>query len=396
MRILSLCNISNIDDIEADSGIIYQRVIGKALTDMGHEYHVVLPRLLRNIERCFYSLSVHYAEIGTDRYSSRFGFDWSSITRIIIKTMPDVVFVNQIENAAAVRATLTTIQRSDIAVITYCHYPPFQDPNASNVDKSLDHDNLGRPILLLVAAALHTSDAVVTQSRYAASILYAASAAVGSKYKAHIYIVPPPVDPEVCPHTSDDRIPASRNILYNHRLYESYGTEHFIKYLESRAGCPINVVIADPMANRSAHRNRLSGSPAILKKRLSCLPFVTVVNGSSSRQGYRSVLKSCGIAFAPRRIGCVWSMAAVDCLSWGMPVLAPRIAAYPEFIPETTLFDDWVEADRILSRLLESKNAYQDASVEARSSVDRLSPNHIASELVHIFSREIRRRQCAV
>lgn len=122
MRVLAYLNISNIDDIESDSGYIFNSLLANSFERIGVEYYMIIPKLLEgkalrfNLEKCF------YVDMGVTKYEARYRFDWSNVEKIIHETKPDIVFNNQVELSSAFRALLDK-NNVEAKLFTYCHYP---------------------------------------------------------------------------------------------------------------------------------------------------------------------------------------------------------------------------------------------------------------------------------
>ena len=56
-------------------------------------------------------------------------------------------------------------------------------------------------------------------------------------------------------------------MIYNHRLYSHYGTRSFVDFMrELRRRVAFDLVICDPMPNRSANRDRMDDSVTSLRR----------------------------------------------------------------------------------------------------------------------------------
>lgn len=173
MKILSIINISNTDDLMCDSGMIFQRILAPCFIEKGVEYVLIGPDSQSFRDFPFPGIHKCYAKLKTNRYSSRFAFDWDGFKAIIEKEKPDVFFNCQIELTAALRSLLVTIGQPDVRLVSYCHYPAIWKMHDSVpiIDNSLNHKKLGLPIVFDILGALLVADAFVIQSEFAKSLI---------------------------------------------------------------------------------------------------------------------------------------------------------------------------------------------------------------------------------
>ena len=366
MRILSYLNVSNIDDIDCDSGVIVQRLLGGAVHEMGGQLIVAGPQHENFMKADLGQVEKRFIQIGIDRFSSRFSFDWNGFKSVVEESRPDLILCCQVEAAAAIRAVLLE-SRANISLLTYCHYPNLVQEGDAVVPDS------GFSIVSGVAAsavvsALEVSDRFFIQSRFARSLITRYAPNVPNA----IEVVPPPADPALFVRERG-AAPQNRRVLFNHRLYDSYGTKDFIEFVRSNLSLNLELVIANPMANRSEQRTLFNNSP---RKNLEAMTALgaQVHDGTADRQKYRSTIESCRVAVAAFRRTCVWSMSVVDCMSMGVPVIAPSYAAYGEFVPKLLRFYTLDEATLLLQRLLDDDSFWLEASASVRSRSQVLRP----------------------
>jgi glycosyltransferase involved in cell wall biosynthesis len=386
LKILSILNVSNADDLECDSGVIYQRLIAGALRDRGLDYVVVGPDLPSFEHIPLGGARKVLVDLGTTRFRSRFGFDWESFRAILEREAPDVVYCNQIELAGPLKALLVTVGAGATRLVTYCHFPAVRSVSDHSpvIEPSLDIGGVGRAILLQVLAALSCSDAVITQSEFARTLLVG-SAAYHRVASCPIHVIPPPAD-EVLLAPPREVAPASRRLFYNHRLYASYGAERLYAWLvDWSSSLEFRAVISDPMPNRSPARQQLSPSPARLRDALSRLPCVELFGQGNQRAAYRDAINECRIGLAAPREACVWSMAAIDCMGLGVPVIAPRYAAYPELIPPALTFASDAEAKALVERLLDDDAFWLRASNACSAVAASLVPERVVARLFPVL-----------
>ncbi len=375
MKILSIANISNFDDIKSDSGYIFNYLLANEFIRDNNEFAIVLPVGLNNVEN-FKNCKIYYSDIGTTKYSSRFAFNWDSFANIINEYEPDLIFLNQCELTSAIKALLISNKNYKTKILTYCHYPALHvDENQKSIlDYSLNNEGLGETIIYNILTAINIADFFVTQSNFAKILLTDYAGQHNIELRKEIHIIPPPLDPTFYNNKERDFASGS-NIVYNHRLYQSYGTEFLTSLIESN--CDKQFLVSDPMPNRAKNRTHFNNTPSEFVQSLKTFQNVEVFNGSESRLKYKQYLSEGDIAVACYRKACVWSMAAVDCLCVGIPVVAPNFAAYTEFIPDYLRFNSLEEANKIIDKLFKDKDFYKKAVFESRKVLDSLHPNRI-------------------
>ena len=106
MKILSYLNVSNVDDIECDSGYIFNYTIASELSSRGVRVDIIFPSELRGRINKISSDSQHFVEMGHTKYEVRYHFSWNELKRLIELLQPDVIFLNQAELTAHMKALL--------------------------------------------------------------------------------------------------------------------------------------------------------------------------------------------------------------------------------------------------------------------------------------------------
>jgi glycosyltransferase involved in cell wall biosynthesis len=387
MKILSIVNVSNTDDLTCDSGVIYQRILSKHFSVLGVEYHVVVPRSAPVSDENFGYAILHRASLGTTRYASRFSFPWEELASIVRQGF-DVIFNNQVEITSALRALLVQEGQNKTRLVSYCHYPalwPNKGPGLC-FDQSLNHAQLGLPIVLDILSAACVADCLIVQSNFAKQLIINSAEhfhiGASESLNLRIKVIPPPLDPAVT------RPPASvrkRAIVYNHRLYESYGTNDILNFVDSLSHLSMEFWVMDPMPRRSLERSRLNSSPALYRERIKKTTGATLWAGNVERSEYAAHLAAGRLALAPWREACVWSMAVLDCMALGVPVVAPAYASYPEFIPELLLFHSADEARNLVQKLLNDESFHGMAAKQCLESSARFTGEIIAGRLMEVF-----------
>jgi hypothetical protein len=380
-RLLYLLNVSNPDRLSADSGWRFAAVLLPALLDRDVRVTFCGPAPLPDPRADFLAVAAPGS-----KYQARFGHDIAGTTRLVTEARPDVVVVNQIEQAPAIRASLLAAG-SRALLAGYCHYLPFHlEHGRLCVDPSLDDAGLGRPIILQFLAGLLACDRVLVHSATAAEWIRQAAALCGTRLHARIEVVPPPRDPDLVREPEDER-PGTAVAVYNHRLYGHYGTARFVEMATRLTETtPIRVRVTDLFGRRRRDRTSLDPSPERYRDQLAGIPGVQVLTDGGSRQRYRELLQDNDFAIAPFRPGCPWSMSVVDCQSLGVPVISPRLGWMSEHIDPELLFDDVEDGVKIAQRLTEDPLFRAEQSRRAFRSTAPLTASGVAGRYLAAVS----------
>ena len=383
MRLLSILNITNIDDINSDSGYIFNYLLAEQFDRNGHIFNVILPEQMKNTDIRF-TKTIYYASLGVTKYEARYSFDWNCLKNIIIRDQPDFIFVNECELTLPIKALLITYQLTNIKIIAYCHYPALHISSCNEIiiDNSLNDAGLGYCIVSDILQSVNISDYFIIQSQFAKELLVSASQNMAIPLEKEIYIVPPPHDPLLF---IQERATGNK-IIYNHRLYESYGVVELLSLVERLSD--ISFLITNPMMNRSIDRYFSSTIPETYASLLKIKNNVTLVDGSESRLKYKDYLRDGFLSIAAYRPACVWSMAAIDCIGMNMPVVAPNFAAYKEFIPSILRYNNFEEEISLINKLQNDSSFYMKCLVQSRKVLRLLTPEKIYKTIVSIIGEE--------
>lgn len=385
MKIIAVCNVSNADDPSCDSGLIYQRILSDEITKLGHEYLLLLPKG-PDYSGLNFSCSTKEINLGIGRYSSRFNFDWHQLADVIHHHKPDILFNNQVELTTPLKALLVENDMPTVRLVTYCHYPALWEGEKGDaiIDSSLDNNNLGFSIVSLILSAIQVSDAFIVQSMFAANLLLKAANNYGIKLNKKISVVPPPCDPALLEPPSIKEV-LNKNVLYNHRLYKSYGTDQLLRLIKMMQNRDANFIISDPMPNRSEKRSMLNSTPKNYIMTMRNMRNVCIFSNGNDRSAYKSVIQRSALSLAAFRPSCVWSMSCIDSMGMGIPVIAPRYAAYPEFIPEDLLFSNLEQAVSLIDRILSNQSYWISMSKKSYENAMEFSPSIISGNIMKIF-----------
>lgn len=147
MRLLSYLNVSNGEDLERDSGFLFQRALLEELA-LRHEVTLVAPigtgRLLERV-------ATIELEWPSSKYAVRLGWPWLGLAHALQDhPAPDLVLNNQSELTAALRLLLFEVYSTPVPIVTYFHYLAVLERDGGTiVDPSLDDLGSG-PILWAV------------------------------------------------------------------------------------------------------------------------------------------------------------------------------------------------------------------------------------------------------
>lgn len=388
MKILAIANISNLDDLVCDSGIIFQRILAKEFYEQQIEYHILGPNHPQFLSYVFPYAQKHAGPIGTTRFSSRFHFDWYFFEQLIGDLDPDIIFNNQVELASSIKSVLVSLGKSHIKLITYCHYPAIwgvSEDGVPIIDESLNYGNLCTPIIFDILSALTVSDKFIIQSNFAKNLIETAARYHRISNFALIAVIPPPADNSIQKGLKQSN--KTRRVLYNHRLYQTYGTGNFLDFIESCQDLNFELAVSDPMPNRSSVRSGLNSTPNSFRMRVANIKNAVLYNGNVSREEYAKLILSSRVAFGALRKACVWSMACIDCMRLGVPVIAPSYGAYPEFIPQELIFNDIPTARILMQNLLNDDEFWSYSSKISQMKAAVFEPSIIALQFLDIFNK---------
>lgn len=387
MRVLSVLNVSNFEDINSDSGFIFNYLLANEIVKDNNEFAIVLPYGISGTEK-FENGKIFYAEMGKTKYESRFCFDYQSLKKTLLDYQPDYIFLNQCELATSIKALLISNSLNNIKIVSYCHYPAIHldEQNNTIFDYSLNDSGLCEAIIFDIFNSINNSDAFVIQSDFAKKLLLNMANKYNIKLNKEIHVISPPYDPCMYQDVNLNEILKNNNIIYNHRLYKSYGTDKLLEIIECNQDK--NFLVTNPMTNRSKERAKFNHTPQEYAENLSKFNNVTLVDGSESRLKYKEYLQKGRVAIAPSRKACVWSMSAIDSICIGIPVIAPNYASYVEFIPDYLRFETIEEADHLIKRLFEDTRFFEKAVFDSRKVLAKLSPRTTYCKIKSILNME--------
>lgn len=357
MHFLSFLNVSNIDNINCDSGYIFQNQLGNSLIELGHEFTLVIPAKLEGS-----LINFQFHNFGNNKFQVRFSFEWNKITDILKIVNPDIIISNQPELSANVKAVILS-ENLNAKLYTYVHYYPFAISSYGNItfDPSLDNGNFCESIIFTFVAGLLASDKIFVHSKYGEFLLnYLFNHHNIDLNKKEIVILPPPCDIFI---SKGKQVEDNKNILYNHRLYKQYGTDFILDFASTiNSKFDWTIIVTDLLYNRSINRKNLDVTVDEYKIKLSSLQNVEIRTDGNNRETYRDIICNSKISLAPYRQNCTWSMSVIDCMSVGVPVVAPNFAWFSEFIPRELQFSSMDELIKLSKKLFGDKVFYKEMS----------------------------------
>lgn len=382
MKILSYLNISNIDDIKSDSGYIFNYLLYHAFLRQGISYKIILPMELADKAIHFDLKDSFYIKMGTSKFKARYYYPWDNLREILLEYSPDIILINQVELTAAFKALLNECGLSYIKLIAYCHYPALQideDQNIS-IDYTLDRGGIGQNIVFNILSAINIADAFVIQSDFAKNIILNFSQKHHLESSKKIHVLAPPYDPFM--FLGNVQIKKSKKILYNHRLYDSYGTKKFIEFVSNNGD--LYFIVTDPMWNRGGIRRDFNSTPEENRALLGRLHNIELRKGND-RQSYRQSIDDVRLAIAPHRLTCVWSMSIIDCYCRGVPVVGPNIKSLRGLIPPMLLVASAEEQRKLIDRLIVDDDFWLSAVFECRKKLEGISPDDISKGILSLI-----------
>ena len=385
MKILSILNVSNRENIGSDSGVIFHKLLFSECIKKGHEVIVASPfeveiEGVRNV----------FHESGKSKYDVRFRFDWDKNKELIESTQPDIIFCHQIEQCANFRALLVTLGLSEkIKLVTYYHYLPALEVIENSIvwDPSLNHEGLAELILFKVFSVLKSADVFFVTSHYSRDFLFNLADRYHIEFdKETVTIMPPPADPFF---ELDEPVSFNTNktVLYSSRLCEQYGTDFLLDVIDHYKGSDVKFLITDFFANKSSERKKLDTKTEQYRDYLRQHENVIIRDDGDIRKIYRDeILRSSTMVFGPYRKNANWSMGMIDAFMMGIPGIGPDFASFPEFMPPHLIYSDKSGAISLIDRLLGDKSFWSESAEMCRESYSDFMPEKIAKIFLNAIS----------
>lgn len=378
MHILSLLNVTNRERLTTDSGYIFYNLLADKFIESGGSFTFASPSPVSNKNTKHVLM-----ELGRNKYEARFAFDWDKISELVRSEKPDVILINQMELAPNFRALVTSLGvKTKIA--GYAHYIPYDIDEEGKIrtDNSLNGNGLWESIKLNFLSGLQSADVVFTHSETAIRFIMALYLSYGIQFPEPKFVIaPPPRDPLLTERVVSPK--SGRRVIYNHRLYEHYGTEFFIRLahqLTTKLSADIHVM--DILGERSPERQKLDTSVDRYREELSGIDGVTLRRDGDNRDTYKLSLSGARCVIAPFRTACTWSMSCIDAMGMGVPVMAPDISWFKERVPEDLRFTSVDEALEISDRLFVDDAFWLEKSRQVSEATEDLEPDNIANSMI--------------
>ncbi len=378
MKILSIINISNLENIGSDSGVIFHRTLFTECVKLGYEIVIASPVDL-NIANTKHIKH----EVGKSKYDVRFRFDWDRNKELLLKIRPDVLICHQIELTSHYRALLTTTGLNHIKLLSYYHYLPMMEIKGDEIiwDPSLNHNGLAEIIFFNIISAIKTADVLFVTSMYSRKMLIDCCA----KYhitipQEKIVVMPPPADPFfLLDKPMLTQCLNSNTVLYNSRLYEQYGTDFLIEIIEHFKNTNVKFMVTDFFQNKNGERKKLDIKTEWYRNYLKEHPNVVVRYDGDIRHVYRDeIIANSTVVFGPYRKNANWSMGMIDAFMMGVPGIAPRFASFVEFVPDSLLYDTKKEAIFLLEKILQDDKFRLNTIDQCKEIYSKFLPEKIA------------------
>ncbi len=378
MKILSILNVSNRENIGSDSGVIFHSLLFPECKKRGYEIIIAAPFEV-NVGGTKYV----FHESGKNKYDVRFRFEWDAYKSLIENTNPDIIFCHQAEQCANIRALLVALGLSQkIKLITYYHYLPAMEIVDDTViwDSSLNHEGLAEIIFLKVLSALKTSDLFFVTSAYSRDFLFKLADKYNCSYdKEKVVVMPPPADPFFEFKEPVKFKKGLNTVLYSSRLYEQYGTDFLIDIIGHYKDSDVQFIVTDFFSQKSQERKKLDAKTEEYRQFLRNQKNVIIRGDGDNRQIYRDeIVAKASMILGPYRKNANWSMSMIDAFMTGVPGIGPNLASFPEFMPLELLYNNKQEAIQLIDCLLSDESFWATSSDKCRKKYQVLMPKKIA------------------
>jgi glycosyltransferase involved in cell wall biosynthesis len=397
MRLLSFLNVSNMSNLEADSGYVFQRSLLCSLAQKGYEVSLICPNQVPELPEEIHPIFIPFSD---SKFGVRMSLEWEKLKSILTHSKPfDIALINQSELTLPLKLLFYEVWNKNIPCVTYYHYLAIQGISKNGdieYDSSQNLFDAGQFIWKRQLESALVSNTNVVGSQFGKHLFLTAAGAEAKNIS--IEVIPPPV--QSCPQSHlfvDEYFVKNDNkptLMYNHRLYTHYGDCKIFDYLkELNNEIPFTLIVTDPTDKRSTLRRQLDPSPTNIRHYLETLSFVKIQH-FPTQESYYQALDLVDIGIGHLRKGALWSMAIADLMSRGKPVICFDSGAMPEIISDhDLLFSSQEEFNHIVKELLMNRSFYLEKSKSVAERTRVLSLNHIANEFDVLFARELKNAQ---
>ncbi len=383
VRVLCFLNVSNKDNLSTDSAYIFYNTLVKDFLNEDIDFLFASPRPLSNE-----NIKHIPFDFGNSKYAVRFNFNWDKIEQIIKQENPDVLLINQIELIPNYKALIEHLELSTIKIIGYAHYIPyFFQKNKINTDTSLNAGNINETIQLSFLSGILSADVIFTHSKTSLQNIKSLLEKYNKSFNPHKFIInPPPKDPLFIYNSPNEH---SNRIIYNHRLYEHYGTSFLLETISNlnQIG-DFEFEIFDILGNRDTKRKRLDTSVEKYRQALSKYENVTIRVDGNNRDIYKEAFNGALCCLAPYRKGTPWSMSCIDSMALGIPCVAPKFDWFKEFMPNELLYSSPKKLVEIIQKLNSDLDFWLAMSKKSYECTKKLTSCKIAKKFISEFKRE--------
>lgn len=385
MRILSYLNLSNPSNLEADSGFVFQRTLLRELAAR-HQVYLIGPPGMPELDPAVSPLCVQFP---ATKFGVRFGFAYESL-RKALSALPacDILISNQTELTTALLALCYEVWGRRIKCVSYFHYLALQQVNSGVpvYDPSLNAENLGAVVWQRQQEAFRHSEINIIGSRFGSRLL--ADGLADDFDASKVCVIPPPATLEGGLARVTGCLDKKPLVIYNHRLYAHYGGVQIFEMLARiNDERPFRLIVTDPTFQRSEERDKLDNSVQHIRAYLRSLLFVRIVHCQGQPE-YRELLSSADFALGPMRTGALWSMAIVDVMSMGKPVIAFDDGGFGEVVQDADLLvSDETSFRKTFLRLLTDEDYRKLKGEAAREIAGQYDAALIAGKFELVFKQ---------
>lgn len=390
MKVLSYLNVSNMSNLEADSGYIFQKLLFHSIIKMmpDVEIYFICPKQTPYIDDRVVLIPIENDFF--NKYSVRFNFPWNKfMEKAAILREVDFAIINQPELVSNFRAIFSVIGNNNVKIASYFHYVPIEKLPIGNgifYTENMNHGGIANAIFSRQLESVSTADYCITCSSFAIEFIKSNAALFGKSIEMRS--IPPPISMQEVDKQKTEKLFATKTLVYNHRLYTHYGTKLIFEWLSELYSerQDFEVLVTDPTGERSRERDYLDISVSNFKQWLKDLPFVKIKNIKSHSEYYR-VLWKCYAGMAPLKPSALWSMSVVDLFACGKPVLSPDYACFPEMLNnyEPLIFENKKGFFIKMCDLLDNEENYIRASKYCRQLATRYTDSIVAEKFIDLF-----------
>lgn len=418
MKILNFLNISNISNLQADSGYVFQKLLMNEVLRQrpDWEFYFISPPNTEHLDERIHIIEMDF---GCSKFEVRFNFPWYELKDKLKQILPEInlIYVNQSEQTANFKALATTLSPDRrIPIVTYFHYLPIEPPHLHFDSSAIDYDRvtvpegankplglrfeydfdnygMALPVFMRQIEAMQLSDYCITCSEFGIDLLVSNAQRLIPTVSPKITSISPPISFEESEVGRSVDKKSGNQIVFNHRLYEHYGPKEFFEFMDwfyRDVRQDFEVILTDPTFGRSEERNRLNSSVIAIRSSLLEKPYVRLRH-EPKRADYYRVLGESKISIAPLKPSALWSMSVVDSMACGLPVACPQYACFPEIIGanNSLLFSSSNELSVLLQRLFDDESFHRQSSEYCITRAKNFRVEETARKFITVFEEVV-------